>query len=145
MSQSWGNVWTDRRMDQQTIFYRTLLAETRGPKNGVKNSNFILLHFCLLCLFFPAFCPYCSCKLFWLYRPLQIALACFRWFKHILSCFNSFLTLVSTKTAPQKLSNFSRRDIISDYEFLLSVLMLLLSTLKSITKSITNVYGAKDL
>ena len=105
----------------------------------------ILLHFCLLCLFFPAFCPYCSCKLFWLYRPLQIALACFRWFKHILSCFNSFLTLVSTKTAPQKLSNFSRRDIISDYEFLLSVLMLLLSTLKSITKSITNVYGAKDL
>ena len=105
----------------------------------------ILFHFCLLCLFFPAFCPYCSCKLFWLYRPLQIALACFRWFKHILGCFNSFLTLVSTKTAPQKLSNFSRRDIISDYEFLLSVLMLLLLTLKSITKSVTNVYGAKDL
>ena len=35
MSQSWENLWTDgrtdRRMDGQTLFYRTLPAEAGGP------------------------------------------------------------------------------------------------------------------
>ena len=133
--------WTDR-----PYFTGPSWLRPGVQKMVLKIPILILFHFYLLCWFSPAFCLYCSCKLFWLYRPLQVALACFRWLKHILGCFSSFLTLVSTtKTAPQKLWNFSRRDIISDYEFLLSVLMLLLLTLKSITKSVTNVYGAKDL
>ena len=51
-------------------------------------------------------CLYCSFNFFYLYRPLQILLACFRWLKVILDCFRSFqvglvyftsfITLVST-------------------------------------------------
>ena len=32
MSQSRENLWTDRRMDRETLFYRTLLAKIGGPK-----------------------------------------------------------------------------------------------------------------
>ena len=103
--------WTDR-----PYFIGPSWLRPGVQKMVLKIPILILFHFYLLCWFSPAFCLYCSCKLFWLYRPLQVALACFRWLKHILGCFSSFLTLVSTtKTAPQKLWNFSRRDIISFY------------------------------
>ena len=34
MSQSRENVWMDGRTDGQTVFYRTLPAETGGPTTG---------------------------------------------------------------------------------------------------------------
>ena len=36
MSQSQENLWADRRRDRQTVFYRTLLAKTRGTTTSLQ-------------------------------------------------------------------------------------------------------------
>ena len=36
MSQSQENVWADGRRDRQTVFYRTLPAETRGTTTSLQ-------------------------------------------------------------------------------------------------------------
>ena len=49
MSQSRENLWTDGRTDEmtegwkdgQTLFYRTLLAEARGPKILVQGKKYV--------------------------------------------------------------------------------------------------------
>ena len=37
MSQSGENLWTDRRIDGQTLFYRTLPAEAGSPTTSLKH------------------------------------------------------------------------------------------------------------